>query len=320
MKKVLITGGYGLLGISLVNFFLKKNFNVVIFDYKKPTQRKKFFLKSKNLIIESGNFINFKDLVRIFKKHKFDGIFHLGAQTQVLKAYKKPFDTFQTNVVGTLNLLEILRKHKINIPFLYSSSDKAYGELQKNFYYEDDKLNAVFPYDASKSSSDLICQSYSKTYNIKVGIIRSANIFGECDFNLKRIVPETIISILKNKKLEIRSSGKQKRDYIYVEDVCRAYNKVFLKLKNKKNNLLIYNTGSKYNLNALQLVKKICKILKVNENYVIKNVSKAEIQNQRLNYKKIQKELGWSPIYSLEYGLKKTIHWYKKNISFFKQF
>ena len=109
MKKVLITGGYGLLGISLVNFFLKKNFNVVIFDYKKPTQRKKFFLKSKNLIIESGNFINFKDLVRIFKKHKFDGIFHLGAQTQVLKAYKKPFDTFQTNVVGTLNLLEILK-------------------------------------------------------------------------------------------------------------------------------------------------------------------------------------------------------------------
>jgi len=213
--------------------------------------------------------------------------------------------------------LEVLKRQEINIPLLYSSSDKAYGELQKNYYYEDDNLNAVFPYDASKSTSDLICQSYSKTYEMKVGIIRSANIFGECDFNLKRIVPETVISILKNKQLKIRSSGKQKRDYIYVEDVCRAYYKIFLKLKNTKNNLLIYNTGSKYNLNALQLVKKICKILNVKENYIVKNISKAEIQNQRLNYNKIKKEINWSPIYSLDYGLKKTIFWYKKNIKLF---
>mgnify|MGYP006078494489 FL=1 len=317
MNKILITGGYGLLGISLVNFFLRKKAKVVIFDYKKPTIRKKFFTQSKNLIIEKGNFINLNNLVKIFKKHKFDGVFHLGAQTQVLKAYEKPYETFQTNVVGTLNLLEILKRQVINIPLLYSSSDKAYGELQKNYYYEDDNLNAVFPYDASKSTSDLICQSYSKTYDMKVGIIRSANIFGECDFNLKRIVPETVISILKNKQLKIRSSGKQKRDYIYVEDVCRAYYKVFLKLKNTKNNLLIYNTGSKYNLNALQLVKKICKILNVKENYIVKNISKAEIQNQRLNYNKIKKEINWSPIYSLDYGLKKTIFWYKKNIKLF---
>ena len=317
MKKVLITGGYGLLGISMVNFFLKKKIKVVIFDYKKSTKRNKFFLKSKKLIIEKGNFINPNNLLQIFRKHKFDGIFHLGAQTQVLKAYKNPFETFQTNVVGTLNLLEILRKKNMNIPFLYSSSDKAYGELKKSFYYEDDKLNAAFPYDASKSSSDLICQSYSKTYNLKVGIIRSANIFGECDFNLKRIIPETIISILKKKKLEIRSSGKQRRDYIYVEDVCKAYYKVFLKLKNNKQNLLIYNTGSKYNLNALQIVKMISKILNVKENYIVKNNSKAEIQNQRLNYDKITKEIGWRPSCSLENGLKYTVAWYKKNINLF---
>ena len=317
MNKVLITGGYGLLGISMVNFFLKKKVKVVIFDYKKSRQRKKFFIKSNNLIIEKGNFINFNDLLRIFKNHKFDGIFHLGAQSQVLKAYKSPYETFQTNVVGTLNFLEILRKKNINIPFLYSSSDRAYGELHKSFYYEDDKLNAFFPYDASKSTSDLICQSYSKTYKLKIGIIRSVNIFGECDFNLKRIVPETIISILKNKKLQIRSSGKQKRDYIYVDDACRAYYKVFLKLKNSKKNLLIYNTGSKYNLNTLQLVKMIYKIFKIKENYIIKNNSKAEVQNQRLNYDKITKEIGWRPTCSLEKGLRHTVAWYKKNIKLF---
>ena len=317
MKKVLITGAYGLLGISLVNLFLRKKVKVVIFDYKKTDKRKKFFLKSKNLIIEKGLFINFKNLDGIFKKHVFDGVFHLGAQTQVLKAYEKPLETYQTNIIGTLNLLEILRKQKLNIPFLYSSTDRVYGELKKKFYYEDDKLKANFPYDTSKSTSDLICQSYSKTYNIKIGIIRSANIFGECDFNLNRIIPETIISILKNKKLEIRSSGKQKRDYIYVEDVSRAYYQVFLKLKKNKNKLLIYNTASKNNLNALQLIKIIYKILNTKKNYVIKNISKIEIHNPRLNFDKIKKEIGWSPIYSLDYSLKKTINWYKENINHF---
>ena len=317
MQKVLITGGYGLLGVSLVNFLLKKKIKVVILDYKKSNKRKIYFTKSKNLKIEKGNFVNFNNLLRIFKKHSFDGIFHLGAQTQVLKAFNKPYETHQTNVLGTLNLLEILRQKKLNIPFVYSSSDKAYGELKKKYYFENDKLNGLFPYDASKSASDLICQSYSKSYNIKVGIIRSANIFGECDFNVNRIVPETIISVLKNKKLKIRSSGKQKRDYIYVEDVSRAYFKVFSELKSKKKYLLIYNTGSKYNLNALQLIKKIYKILNVKENYIIKNTSKAEIQNQRLNYNKIKKEIGWKPIFSLEYGLVKTVKWYKKNIKLF---
>tara|TARA_B100001057_G_scaffold237100_1_gene237443 strand:+ start:3168 stop:4124 length:957 start_codon:yes stop_codon:yes gene_type:complete len=317
MKKFLITGGYGLLGVSLVRLLLKKKNKVVILDYKKSNKSNFFFKKNKNLIIENGNFVNFKSLLKIFQKHNFDGIFHLGAQTQVLKAYQDPYHTHQTNVLGTLNLLEIIRIKKLKIPLIYSSSDKAYGELQKKYYYENDKLNASFPYDASKSASDIICQSYSKTYNIKVGIIRSANIFGECDFNIGRIVPETIISILKSKKLKIRSSGKQKRDYLYVEDVSIAYHKVFLELKNKKKKLLIYNTGSKHNLNALQLIKKIYKILGVQENYIIMNSSKAEIQNQRLNYNKIKREIGWEPKFSLDFGLKKTISWYKQNIKLF---
>ena len=132
MRKVLITGGYGLLGVSLVKLLLKKKFKVVILDYKKSNKKKFFFNNDRNLIIEHGNFINFKNLTKVFKKHKFNGVFHLGAQTQVLKAYNDPFHTHQTNVLGTLNLLEILRIKKLNIPLVYSSSDKAYGELKKN--------------------------------------------------------------------------------------------------------------------------------------------------------------------------------------------
>ncbi len=310
-KNFLVTGGFGLLGVSLVNFLIKKKFKVVILDYK--NYRKNFFLNNKNIIIEKGNFSEMKFVEKIFKKYKFSGIFHLGAQTQVLKALKNPYETLIINIFGTINFLETLRKRNLKIPFIYSSSDKAYGELEKKFYLESDKLNAIFPYDTSKSSSDLICQSYSKTYNLNVGIIRSANIFGPNDLNIKRIVPETIISILKNKKLNIRSSGKQKRDYIYVEDATRAYFKLFQYLEKKNGDLKIYNIGSKYNLSTIQIIKIIYKIMEIKENFEIKNFSKLEINNQRLNYNKIKKELYWKPIHKLEDSLKKTIEWYKIN-------
>ena len=118
--------------------------------------------------------------------------------------------------------------------------------------------------------------------------------------NIKRIVPETIISILKNKKLNIRSSGKQKRDYIYVEDATRAYFKLFQYLEKKNGDLKIYNIGSKYNLSTIQIIKIIYKIMEIKENFEIKNFSKLEINNQRLNYNKIKKELYWKPIHKLK--------------------
>ena len=312
----LVTGGFGLLGVSLVNFLIQKKFTVVILDYK--NYRKNFFFKNKNIVIEKGNFCDKKFVEKIFKKYKFSGIFHLGAQTQVLKALKNPYETLIINILGTINFLEIMRKRNLKIPFIYSSSDKAYGELKKDFYLENDKLNAIFPYDTSKSSSDLICQSYSKTYKMNVGIIRSANIFGPNDFNIKRIVPETIISILSNKKLIIRSSGKQKRDYIFVEDVTRAYFKLYKYLAKKNGDLKIYNIGSKYNLSTIQIITKIYKIMKINLNFEIKNFSKSEINNQRLNYSKIKKELKWKPVHKLDVSLKKTIDWYTKNFTKFR--
>jgi len=311
-KTFLVTGGFGLLGVSLVNFLLKKKARVVILDYK--SKRKNFFPKSLNLIIEKGNFCEQKFVEKILSKYKFSCIFHLGAQTQVLKGLQNPYETYKINVFGTLNFLETIRKKKLKIPFLYSSSDKAYGELKKKFYLEDDKLDANFPYDTSKSSSDLICQSYSHTYGIKIGIIRSANIFGECDLNFKRIFPETILSILKNKKLIIRSSGRQKRDYIYVEDVSRAYFKLYQFLSRSSYKLKIFNIGSKYNLTTIEIVNKIYSIMKKKANYEIKNYSKSEIKNQRLNYNKIIKELRWRPIFKLNESIYKTVDWYKKNL------
>ena len=108
-------------------------------------------------------------------------------------------------------------------------------EKNENNYKENDKLNAVFPYDVSKSTSDLICQSYSKTFSISVGILRCGNLYGPGDFNVKRIIPETIINSIKKQKLIIRSNGKLTRDYLFVDDAASAYILTMKKLiKSKK--------------------------------------------------------------------------------------
>ena len=158
-KNFLVTGGFGLTGVSLVKLLLKKKYSVVILDYKQ--KRRNYFLKNKNLKIEKGNFCEKKFIEKIFKKYNFSGVFHLGAQTQVLKALQDPYETFLINVMGTINFLEVIRKTKKKIPFLYSSSDKAYGKLKfTKSYMESDKLLGDFTYDASKSASDIISQSY----------------------------------------------------------------------------------------------------------------------------------------------------------------
>lgn len=314
---IFITGGLGILGNSIIKQFSKKN-KLIIYDRAK--NHKRFLkVKNRNMKFVPGNLTNNKLILKTIRKYKINAIFHLGAQTQVLEALKNPYQTYLINLQSTIKLLEAVRKINNKIIFIYSSSDKAYGEVTKGSYLENYPLNSIYPYDVSKSTSDLIAQSYSKTYGLKVGIIRSANIYGPHDRNLKRIVPETIINLLNKKKIIIRSSGKLKRDYIFVDDVAKAYILTFSKLLKSQKKLLVYNVGSKYNLSVLQLVKKIASLLNIKKNYFkIANTSTKEIKNQRLNYVKIQKELNWKPKVNLDLGLKKTIIWYKKNISEFK--
>ena len=315
---ILVTGGLGILGCSILRNLSKSKNNIFVYDKKKNFKyyKKLALVRSKFI---PGELTNFNKIERTIIKYKIKAIFHLGAQTQVLRALRDPEDTYKINLISTIKILEIIRNLDKKILFIYSSSDKAYGELKSGSYYENHPLSSIYPYDVSKSTSDLIAQSYSRTYNLKVGIIRSANIFGPNDKNLKRIVPETVVNLLNKKKIIIRSNGKLKRDYIYVDDVANAYLLTFKKLLKRKNNLLIYNVGSKYNLSVIEIVKKIAIIMKIKGKFfVIKNNSKQEINNQRLNYSKISRELGWKQKISLNEGLAKTINWYKNNLSMFK--
>jgi len=310
---ILVTGGFGLLGKPLISKLIENKSNVFILE-KKSTNRK-IYLKKKPKKIIIGDFRNKNTVESIIKKYKIDVIFHLGAITQVLVSLKNPFETHQTNVIGTINFLETIRKINKKIIFIYSSSDKAYGELNnRNQYKEDDKLDGIYPYDVSKSASDIICQSYSKTYSIKVGIIRSGNIYGPGDLNLKRLIPEIILSTIENKNFKIRSNGKSLRDYVYVEDVVDAYFKLYKKLKNSKEYLKVYNVSSKYNYSVIDIVNIVLKAMsKKNLKPIIMNNSKQELKLQRLSFSKIKNELNWYPKTNIKKGIKKSILWYSKN-------
>lgn len=317
-KNILITGGFGLLGSNLYIYLVNKKYNVFILDKKKNFLKKNYLNIKKNKVI-LGDYLDKKLIKYILSKKKIDIVFHAGAVTQVLDAIHDPEYTFNNNINGTLNFLNVIREINKKIIFIYSSSDKAYGEVVNKSYTESTCLNSEFPYDVSKSCADMICQSYAKTYNLKVGILRCANLYGPGDLNKNRLINGFIISVIKNKTFKIRSSGKLVRDYLYINDAVNAYYLTMKSLIKGKKNLRIYNVGSKFNMNVFQMINKISKIIKQKHIKIkILNSSKKEILSQKLNYKKIQKELKWKQIVNLEDGLKNTLKWYTSNINFFK--
>lgn len=320
-KNILVTGGLGILGASLVKKLNKKNiYNIYVLDRSKNFQKIRILelYNLKNVNIIKGNFYDYKTVFKLIKNKSIGTIFHLGAITQVIDAYKSPLETFNSNIMGTINILESIRNLKKSINLIFSSSDKAYGSLIGKAYLESHRLNGNYPYDVSKSASDLIVQSYVKTYNLRAGIIRSGNIYGPGDLNMDRLVPHVIISSLQKKRSILRSNGKLIRDYIYVEDVANAYYLLMKKMIASKEKLKIYNVGSKENLTVKNFVKLITKMINGKEILpLIKNNSKIEIYKQKLDYRKINKDLGWAPKSNFKGSLKITIDWYKKNLNFF---
>ena len=317
---ILITGGLGLLGKSLVSLLAKKKYNVFILDKSKNKIRNKL-IKGNQIKFVYGNFQNKPFIEKIVKKNKISVIFHTGAITQVLDSLKKPYETYKNNIMGTINILHCIKKINPNIIFIFSSSDKAYGEVKNKYYLETDNMSSVYPYDLSKSCADLICQSYSKVYGLKIGIVRCGNLYGPGDFNKNRLIPETIMSALDNKNLKIRSSGKLVRDYLYITDAVSAYYMIMKHLQsNNKKNLLIYNVGSKDNMSVIKLVNLILVLMnKKHLKPIILNKSKKELIFQKLNYSKIKRELNWKQKVTIKKGLKDTINWYTKNYSILKK-
>lgn len=306
-QNVLVTGGAGLIGGNLVKKLLNLKVKILVIDIKIDP---KSFFKQNNLEKKCEfSFIDIRNksaVEKFFLKNKIDYIFHLAAEPIVAKAFDNPYSTFETNIMGTVNILEQARKNKKIKGIIAASSDKAYGKSDKD-YTEGSALRGDHPYDVSKSSMDLICQAYFKTYNLPVVITRFGNVYGEGDLHFDRIVPGICKSIIKNEILEIRSNGMYVRDYIYVEDVVEGY---LILLKNI-NNIYgeAFNFSSQDNLSVMELIKKAEKSSGIKVNYKILNIAKNEIPYQRLDDSKIKK-LGWVNNYSFNLVLPKIIKWY----------
>ena len=316
-KKILVTGCYGFLAQHLINKLLLNN-NTVLGIYNKKYQRlifnNKKYLNNKKLKIYKLDIKDLKKIRRFIKNNKIDFCIHLAAISQVLNSNIDPKFTFDTNFVGTLNLLEAFRKINPKIKFIFSSSDKVYGDSNKLPYNEDSILNGINPYDASKVCADILSRSYALSFNMKIAVTRSVNIYGPGDVNWDRIFPGTIKCLIENKKPIIRSNGKFLRDYIYIDDVVDGYISIASYMLTKKfKNGLVFNFGNNRPLSVIEIVIKILEKFNKNKNFVkILNKSNNEIKDQYSNFKNAKKYLKWYPKIDIDEGLHKSIKWYKQ--------
>lgn len=317
-KKVFVTGPNGFLGSWLVKALVERKSEVITLI--RDDIPNSYFITSgihKKVKKIYGCLEDYKLLLRILNEFEIDTIFHLGAQTIVGTAIKDPIGTFESNIMGTWNILEAAR-HNNNVKrIVIASSDKAYGSKNVLPYTEEASLEGEHPYDVSKSAADLIAQTYYKTYNLPVAVTRCGNIYGGGDLNFSRIVPGTIKSILKKEPPIIRSDGQFIRDYIYIEDIVKAYMILAGNLDNKKIWGQSFNFSTEVKMPVIDIVNEITKLMKTNLRPRILNEVKYEIKYQYLSAEKARKMLNWKPDYNIKEGLKKTIKWYKY---YFKKF
>ena len=309
VKNKLITGINGFVGSSVAEREINNGNNVIgiVRDINKKSQ---IDILNKCTIIY-GDITDSELIDRIIAEYEIDLIYHLAAMSIVKIANKNPINCYKSNIMGTINILEGVRKINPNIKIVLASSDKSYGTHKVLPYTEDMKLQPDDPYSTSKACSDLIAQSYYKTYGININIIRCANIYGPRDMNFSRIIPNSINKILNNEKPQIYSGTLNfKRELIYIEDVVDAYCLL------SENGLPgeIYNIGDVEFYTVEGIVKEISNLMNYNDGFDIIEKDFIEIPFQYMSADKI-KELGWKKRNSFKEGLKKTIEWYKYKLN-----
>ncbi len=312
-KKVFVTGGTGFIGTYLIKELLDEGAEVFCLTQELP-KRSNFerFELSKKVTLIFGTVLDSNLINLSLKKYEIDSVFHLAAQPLVQIALKNPFETIQTNFMGTLNILEGCRIYGVK-RIVIASTDKAYGENKNLPYEENFPLQGQYPYDVSKSCADLIAQGYGKTYDLPIAITRFSNVYGGGDLNFDRIIPQTIKHLLFNEPILIRSNGKFIREFFYVKDAAKAYLRLAEKIEELDLKGDPFNFGTDSPIVLLDLVEKIKKISgKENAEIKILDIVKAEIKDQFLSSKKAREKLSWKPDYDLDNGIKETYEWYKE--------
>jgi CDP-glucose 4,6-dehydratase len=267
---------------------------------------------AKDVTVVRGSLEDLELLERAMNEYEIETVLHLGAQTIVGIANRNPISTFTANIQGTWNIMEAARRSPTVKRIVVASSDKAYGDHDKLPYDENSALQGKHPYDVSKSCSDLIAQSYYKSFGSPVAITRCGNFYGGGDLNWNRIIPGTIRSLLREEAPIIRSDGTFIRDYFYVKDGVHSYLTLAEQMDKKGVCGEAFNFSNEIQVNVKDLVGRVAKVMGKNIQPKVLNEAKNEIKHQYLDASKAKKVLGWQPLFTLEQGLDETIHWYKE--------
>jgi CDP-glucose 4,6-dehydratase len=313
-RPTLVTGGTGLVGGWLVRRLLDRGADVVclVRDWVPQSELACSGMIERVKVVR-GDVREQALLERTLGEYEIDTVLHLAAQTIVTIGNRNPVSTFETNIGGTWSLLEACRRSPRVKQIVIASSDKAYGEQERLPYDECSPLQGRHPYDVSKSCADLIGQSYALTYGLPIAITRCGNFYGGGDLNWNRIVPGTIRSILRGERPVIRSDGQFTRDYFYVEDGAAAYMLLAERLASDPSvQGEAFNFSNETQVTVLQLVHRLLHLMDCDLTPDVRNEASHEIRHQYLSAAKARARLGWAPLFTLDEGLTRTIHWYRE--------
>lgn len=313
-RPTLVTGGSGLVGGWLVKRLIEMGADVVCLlrDWVPQSELHRGRLDERVKVVR-GDICDQALLERVIGEYEVNTILHLAAQTTVGVANRNPISTFEANIRGTWSLLEACRRSPTVRQIVVASSDKAYGDQEQLPYDENTPLQGRHPYDVSKSCADLIAQMYAKTYGLPVAITRCGNFYGGGDLNWNRIVPGAIRSIIRNQRPIIRSDGHYVRDYFYVEDGAAVYTLVAEQLAaHPELRGEAFNFSNELQITVLTLVRQILRMMHSDLEPDVRNDVSNEIRYQYLSAAKAREVLNWSPLFTLEDGLARTITWYSE--------
>lgn len=311
MKKVIVLGGAGFIGINMVNLLNKKKYKILSIDKMNyaSNKKEKIFKKVRNLRID----INDKKIKTIFKKFKPDYILNFAAETHVDRSIDNADKFIKSNINGVFNILESIKNlnYKNKLKYIQISTDEVYGSIKsKKKSKENDRYNPSSPYAASKAAADMIIKSYIVTFNFPAIITNCCNNFGPFQYP-EKFIPKSIMNTINNQPINIYGKGLNEREWIYVGDHCLALLEIMKRGKLGEQ----YNIGSGYVKNNTFIAKKILKYFKKNKKKNIKFIKDRPAHDVRyaLNSNKLKNVLKFKISTRFDQGLRKTIIWYKNS-------
>ena len=317
MKTILVTGGAGFIGSNFVYYMLKKHpdYKIVCVDkltYAGNLETLDEALKNPLFRFVKADITDRETVYKLFEEENFTAVVNFAAESHVDRSIEEPEVFLKTNILGTQVLLDASRKYG-NIRYHQVSTDEVYGDLPLDrpdlFFTEETPIHTSSPYSASKASADLLVTAYHRTYGLPVTISRCSNNYGPYHFP-EKLIPLMIANALNDKPLPVYGDGKNVRDWLYVEDHCKAIDMILESGKIGE----VYNIGGHNEKTNLEVVKTVLSILGKSED-LITYVKDRPGHDMRyaIDPTKIKNELGWYPETTFEEGIKKTVEWYLSN-------